>query len=50
LNFIPNKRPVLGMVCFMASQVTFGLVGIVVAFLANRLMTDGYEAAGWSRL
>jgi hypothetical protein len=50
LNFIPHNRPALGILCFLGSQFSAGLIGIVVAFFARGLIHSSYEAAGWREL
>ena len=48
LSLIPNKRPLLGIVWFAGSQLTFGLGTLVLIGLASRLIRSGYESAGWT--
>ncbi|MDJ0847233.1 MAG: hypothetical protein QNK04_02515 [Myxococcota bacterium] len=50
LNLMPHRRPGLGLLWFLASYVTFGLGGIVLAFVARALIARAYQEAGWQRL
>lgn len=50
LNFLAHRRPGLGIVCFVGSQLSFGLVALAVAPFARGIIERAYESEGWRRV
>jgi hypothetical protein len=50
LNLIPHKRPGLGVLLFVGSQLTLGLVGVGLAICVRGILERQYDSMRWTQL